>query len=75
MKKRERERRIHVPMLRRKFELIPIKIGFFYKFLKLLKIWPETMYYIVQGILSKMAMGEFSIFIVYFNTYTFSDVV
>ena len=28
---------IHVLMLCRKFELIPIKVGFFYKFLNLLK--------------------------------------
>ena len=32
-------------MLHRKFELIPIKIGFFYKFLKLLKNWANTLYY------------------------------
>ena len=28
---------VHVLMLHRNFELIPIKIGFFYEFLKLLK--------------------------------------
>ena len=38
---------IHVLMLCRKFELIPIKIGFFYKFFKLLKNWAKVP--IVQG--------------------------
>ena len=33
---------IHVLMLCRKFELIPIKIGFFYEFLKLLKNWVKV---------------------------------
>ena len=32
---------IHVLMLCRKFELIPIKIGFFYEFLILLKNWAK----------------------------------
>ena len=32
---------IHVLMLCRKFELIPIIIGFFYEFLKLLKNWAK----------------------------------
>ena len=36
---------IHVLMLCRKFELIPIKIGFFTNFLSCSKIWPSTLYY------------------------------
>ena len=38
-------------MLCRKFELIPIKIGFFYKFLKLLKNLAKVpVLYIVQAV-------------------------
>ena len=36
---------IHVLILCRKFELIPIKIGFFMNFKSCSKIWPKTMYY------------------------------
>ena len=36
---------IHVPMLRTKFELIPIKIGFFMNFLSCSKILSNTLYY------------------------------
>ena len=56
---------IHVLMLCRKFELIPIKIGFFYKFLKLLKNRAkDPVLYIVHGLgpnFIKMARGEFCI--------------
>ena len=37
-------------MLCRNFELIPIKIGFFYKFLKLLKKSGQSPSTIVQGV-------------------------
>ena len=40
---------IHVLMLCRKFELIPIKIGFFANFQSCSKIRPKSLYYIVQG--------------------------
>ena len=36
---------LHVLMLCRKFELIPIKIGFFMNFKSYSKIGPKTMYY------------------------------
>ena len=45
-----------------------------HQFLKWFKIWQNTLYYIAQGILSKMAMREFSIFIFFSDTYTCSYV-
>ena len=61
-------------MLCQKFEQIPIKIGFSMNFLSCSKIWPKTMYYIVQAgswpISSKIARREFSIFIIFSDTYT-----
>ena len=36
---------VHVLMLRRKFELIPIKIGFFMNFKSCSKILSKTLYY------------------------------
>ena len=36
---------IHVLMLCKIFEPIPIKIGFFTKFLSCSKMWPKTLYY------------------------------
>ena len=60
-------------MLCRKFELIPIKIGFFMNF-KLLKNQAKfPVLYIVHGlgqILAKMARREFSIFIIFSYAYT-----
>ena len=41
---------IHVLMLCRKFEQIPIKIGFFTNFLICSKIWSKSLYYIVHGL-------------------------
>ena len=41
---------IHVLMLCRKFELIPIKIGIFYEFLKLLQNWAKVPVLIVHGL-------------------------
>ena len=49
-------------MLFRKFELIPIKIGFLKNF-KVAQKSGQRPYTIVQGILSKMARREYSIFI------------
>ena len=60
-------------MLCRMFELIPIKIRFFYKFLKLLKnrVKVPVLYYRVFGqISSKMKRREFPIFIIFSDTYT-----
>ena len=51
-------------MLRRKFELIPIKIGFFYEFLNLLKNWAKVPY--STGTLAKFHqkwLGEISPFL------------
>ena len=63
-------------MLFIKFELILIKIGFFMNFKRYSKIEPKTMgYIIVQGISSKMAPREFSIFIIFSDTYTCSYVI
>ena len=61
-------------MLCRKFELILIKIGFFYEFLKLLKNRAKDPVLLVQGISSKMNRREFSIFIIFPDAYTFSYV-
>ena len=64
-------------MLHRKFELIPIEIGFFYEFLKLLKIWTKVpvLYRDFDQISSKMARREFSIFIIFSSSYTCFKVV
>ena len=40
---------IHVLKLHRKFELIPIKIGFFTNFLSCSKIGPKSLYYRIAG--------------------------
>ena len=63
---------MHILVLHRKFDLIPIKIGFFYEFLKLLKFGQNTLYYStwLGQILSKMARREFTTFI-FFDTYTY----
>ena len=61
---------IYVLMLHIKFELIPIKIGFFTIFKSCSKIGCT----IVQGILSKMARREFSILIIFSDAYTCSYV-
>ena len=53
-------------MLCRKFELILIKIGFF----KVAQKSGQRPWAIVQGISSKMARREFSIFIIFSDTYT-----
>ena len=47
--------RLHVLMLCRNFELIPIKIGFLKKFLKLLKNWVQDP---VQGLWSKFCEND-----------------
>ena len=55
-------------MLRRKFELIPIKIGFFTNFLICSKIGPNTLYY-STGSLAKFHQkwqGENSPFLLHF---------
>ena len=41
---------IHVLMLHRKFELTPIKFGFFMNFLICSKIGPKSLYYTVHGL-------------------------
>ena len=51
-------------MLCRKFELIPMKIGFFYELLKLLKNRAKV------PVSPKMARREFSIFIIFSDTHT-----
>ena len=62
---------LDILMLCRKFELIPIKIEFFKVALK----FGQRPCIIVQGISSKMARREFSIFIIFSDTYTCSYVV
>ena len=65
-------------MLYRKFELIPIKIGFFYEFLKLLKNRvkvPVLEYRDLGRISPKMKIRKFSIFIIFSDTYTCTYVV
>ena len=61
-------------MLHRKFELIPIKIGFFMNF-KVVQKSGQSPCTIVQGIWPKMAWREFSIFIIFSDTYTCTYVV
>ena len=60
---------IHVLMLCRKFELIPIKIGFYINFSSCSKIWPKTLYYNDTGSLAKFHQkwqGENSLFLLHF---------
>ena len=45
-------------MLCTKFELIPIKIGFFTNFQSCFKIGPKTLYYIVQGLWPNFAKND-----------------
>ena len=59
---------IHVLMLCRKFELIPIKIGFFMNFQSCSKIGPKNLYY-STGYLAKFhqkLLGENSPFLLHF---------
>ena len=65
---------IHVLMLCREFERILIKIGFLQIFKVTQKLGQKPCT-IVQGILSKMARKEFSIFIIFSDTYTCTYVV
>ena len=58
-------------MLYINFELISMKIGFFMNF-KVAQKSGQRPWAIVQGILSKMARREFSIFIIFSDTYTCS---
>ena len=65
-------------MLRRKFGLIPIKIGFFNEFLQLLKNWAKVpvLYSTVSGQISpKLKRREFAILIIFSYTYTCTYVV
>ena len=65
-------------MLCRKFELIPMKIEFFYEFLKLLKNRVKVPVHSTGSlakISSKMKRREISTFITFSNTYTCSYVV
>ena len=65
-------------MLCRKFELIPMKIEFFYKFLKLLKNRVKVPVHstgFLAKISSKMKRREISTFITFSDTYTCSYVV
>ena len=68
---------IHVLMLCFKFELIPIKIGFYRNFFKLLQnlVKDPVQYRDVGQISSKMTRREFSIFIIFSDTYTCSYVM
>ena len=60
---------IHVLMLRRKFELIPIKNEFFKKF-EVAQKSGQRHCTIVQGHSSKMTRREFFIFIIFSDAYT-----
>ena len=64
-------------MLYFKFELILIKIGLFINFKVAQKLGQRhcTKYMVISQILSKMAMREFSIFIIFSDAYTCSYVV
>ena len=69
---------IHVLILCRKFELIPIKIVFFTNFESCSKIWLKTLYYKYRDfgqISSKMTRREFSIFITFSDAYTCTYIV
>ena len=66
---------IHVFMLCRNFEMIPIKIIFFMNFHSCLKIGPKTLYRDFDEISSKMTRREFSIFITFSDTYACTYVV
>ena len=61
-------------MLCRKFELIPIKIGFLKKIL-ICSQSPCTIVQVLGQISSKIARREFSIFITFSDTYTCTYVV
>ena len=61
-------------MLFIKFDLIPIKIEFFMNFKSYSKMGQRP-WAIVQGISSKMTPREFSIFIIFSDTYTCSYVI
>ena len=56
-------------MLRRRFELIPIKIGFLQIF-KVAQKLGQSPCTIVQGHWPKITRREFSIFIIFSGTYT-----
>ena len=65
-------------MLCRKFDLTPIKIGFFMNFKSCSKIGPKTMGYSTGSLshnLSKIVRREFSICIIFSDTYTCTYVV
>ena len=57
-------------MLHKTFELIPIKIGFFYDFLKLLKNWANVPVLYSTGILTKNEKERILHFIIFFDAYT-----
>ena len=57
-------------MLYINFELILMTIGFFMNFKVTQKLGQRPWAIIVQGISSKMAGRKFSIFIIFFDTYT-----
>ena len=59
---------IHVLMLCRKFELIPIKIGFFTIFKSCSKIWPNTLYYSTGSLVKfhQKLLGENFSFLYFF---------
>ena len=65
---------IHVLMLCRKFELIPIKIEFL-QFLKVAQKSGQRPCTIVQGFWPKMARRELSIFIIFSDAYICTYVV
>ena len=70
--------RIHVLMLCRNFELIPIKFEFFYEFYKLLQNLikdPVLQYSVFSQISSKISRREFTIFIIFSDAYTCTYVV
>ena len=65
--------RIHVLILCRKFKPIPIKIGFFMNFYSCSIIGPKSLYYstvILAKFRKKMDRREFSVFIIFSETYT-----
>ena len=68
---------IHVLMLFMKLELILIKFGFFTNFLSCSKIRSKSLYYSTGTgqISSKIESREFSIFIIFSDTYTCTYVV
>ena len=64
-------------MLCRKFELISIKIGFFYKFFNFFQnlVKVPVLYRVIGQISLKIARTEFSIFMTFSDTYTCTYVV